>query len=552
MAKSFGDLPAELVHAIVDHLGLPEIRALRLASHQVKPKVTGSPRFENFCSKKQVDLSVSSLEQTAARLSSLTFECPLEHLTATGVLYVTEGLERIMREKTKPTDLEDPCAVRSDDIGNSKNSNRIPATQDDLADAESQLLEFKQNIREAEEERATGRDLDALAALLNLIRTSCKPKRLRTLALDVNIYREKSTALPPAVGTTWRRVWEKAEHVFSTSILAWKRSGITIEQLDVFSDIEACSVQSYAVARLLDRIDTWTVRGLKALSLSVSNAALPADNSRRVQDADPDDLWAQQINGVGQRHRGPPQAQEAYRAHRREIANQPINFTGPAEWLQRLSLDLEGFHLRDYLVTNDFDTDSPSTSRGRAIMKQIAQRAPLPRLKKLTLRGFNIDLDSLMTILRNSPALESITLQDVTLYSSSNDGHGWSTVFAHLTAPSSALSYIYLDNLFQDLPETHEYIACYTPGLSPGDSISDAEDGGKASMREELQAASSQGSWDFCRPGAKGHNAFQLKCREHVLRGIEYVTNPHYVVGSVQNSMWMGQRARLYGPPGRL
>jgi len=532
MANMFPYMSAEVVEFIVDHLDLSDIRALRFASRDVSAKVTGSRRFKSFCSKKNVELRVSSLKELTGTLSEPGPQSQLEHLTVTGVLYVTKGLERVIREKTKPASLEDPCSMRRDDLGNNKRSERLPATLADLDAAVAQLSDFRCLVREAEEAQLAGKDVDAMVALFNVVRTCCKASRLTSLTLDVAVYREKSTILQPSVGTTWRHIWEVANYVFSTSVQAWKRSTIRILRLDVFSEIEACSIQAYDIAKLQDSLDFGTLHGLKALALSLSNRVLPLNSHEIVQNADEDDQQLlEHRSGLSTRERRRPidgQALQTFRDQCTKMLSTPMNVIGVANWLQQIP-DLEELQLHNYLIINC--AGSPIVNDGIKVLEHVAKIAPLPKLKKLVLRGSKFDIKSIMTILRNSPDLESISLEETTLVAS--NGQGWETVFAHLTSPTFKFINIYLDNIFDETRLSQNYIICCIPGTSPKNTVSS---GGIASAR----------------PSAKGYNAFKLNGREDVLRGIGYWSNPQWIMGSVQNSTWMEFRRRQNGPPGRF
>lgn len=539
-------LPTEIVELIADYLSLPDLRNWRFACRDVSAKIAGSRKFKSFCSKKAVELHVSSLRNLTAWLSEPGVQTYLEHLTVTGVLLVTKGLERIIREKTKPANLQDPCSIRRDDIGNEIRLPRIPVAQAEVDDAKSQLHDFRRQVREAGEEQAAGKDLYALVRLFQVIHTRCKGAGLKSLTLDVRVYREKTTALSPAVGAPWRQIWETAQHVLSVSLQAWHRSAIRIQHLDVYSETEDCSIQAYNIAALQKQLDFGSLYGLKALSMSISNRVLPLNPSEQINEIDKDE---NDIDGRRRRMRGARQLdevrQQAARTLREERARMMRdleNVVGVAEWL-RQTPGLEQLHLHNYRVINTLDTAGPALTSRKAIFKHIGESAPLPNLGKLTLRGADIEVNAVLKMLQNSPYLKSLSMQEVTLVAS--NGQSWDTVFACLTSPTAVLTHIYLDNLLEETTDWHNYIVCFTPGTKPGDSsISSGEDA-KARL-ERLGVA----HFDLCRPSARGYNAFELNRREDVLRGIEYWPNAQFVLGSVQNSMWREQRRRHYGPTG--
>ncbi|KAF2803549.1 uncharacterized protein BDZ99DRAFT_453245 [Mytilinidion resinicola] len=538
-------MPAEIVELIAGHLGLSDLRSLRFACRDVNAKVTASSRFEGFCVHKNVELRKSNVEELGARLCEPGVQKYLEHLTITGVLIVTKGLERIIREKTKPANLEDPCGMRRDMIGNRSNPQRVAASQSEVIDAESQLSDFKRQIHTVDIERTAGHDSSALADLFQIIKTHCKAAGLKSLTLDLVVRREQTTFLSPAVGAPFRQVWETAQHVLSVSLQAWHRSAIRIERLDVFSETEACGVQACTFAALQNQIDFKNLYGLRALSLSISNRMLPLSASEQIRDADTDEERPDERPSI-MRENGHPyanaqQTHVALREERMRLLNDPDNITGLADWLRRTT-SLEELFIRNYWVLNSFDTSAPALAGRKALVGYLAESVPLPNLRNLILRSADIEIGALLTLLRNSPRLKSLAMREVTLTAS--NGQSWRTVFAHITSHGAELTHVYFDNLFEETEQQHSYVTCFTPGTEPGYSISSGEDGSARLRRLGLV------QWDFCRPSANGWNAFELHRREDVLRGIEYQLNPQYIVGSVQNSMWMEQRRRNHGPLG--
>nr|XP_023871385.1 uncharacterized protein LOC111983975 [Quercus suber] len=545
MALAITLLPHEVVGCIVDYLNLHDIRALRYSCRGLGATVTASSRFRSFCTQKEVHLRVSSLEELTARLSTSDgTECQLEHLTLTGVLWVTKGLERILRDRTKPSNLEDPCGVRS-------RPKRLPAAPVDLVAAEVQLGDFRNRLRDEQEDHGTGRTLHCLVELFKVIGSRCKKKGLSSLKLSVEVYREQTTPLTPAVGTAWPQIWNLAEQVFTISMQAWERSGVNIERLDVFSGMESCSIQAYDVAILQEQLDFHDLHGLKDLALSISNRVLPLSFDNRWSDLDADDevlLSDQRMAGRAQRRPRPDQRATAELIEQcKTMLESSKNYIGVSEWLKKTP-DLEKLQLRDYLVISGLtDNDRlPIVTQAGAAIQSIADNAPLPKLKQLTLRiCADIELEAMMAILRNSPDLESIHLQNVTVIVSNSIS--WEPVLAHITSPSAKLTHIHLDSLFETEGRVSRYIICFTPGTNPGDSICTGED-----AETRLERLMLPPEWSFCRPGAHGYNALELNDRSAVLRGIRHRANQNYIVGSVQQGMWMEQRRQQHGPTGRF
>jgi hypothetical protein len=210
----------------------------------------------------------------------------------------------------------------------------------------------------------------------------------------------------------------------------------------------------------------------------------------------------------------------------------------------RRTTRLEELSIRNFWVLNSFYTSDPALAGRRAMIRHLAESAPLPSLRSLKLRSADIETGALLTILKNSPHLASLDMREVTLSASSGDN--WGTVFPYITSQEAALTHIYFDNLFEGTDQQHSYVMCFTTGTEPGFNIRTGEDANARMQRLGLQ------HWDFCRPSAKGWHAFELRRREDVLRGIDYQLISNYIIGSVQNSMWMEQKRRNHGPLGGI
>jgi hypothetical protein len=540
MATSLSHIPVEIVDLLAGHLGLSDLRSLRLVCRDANAKVTAGRRFKRFCVHKMVELRKFNLEELGARLCEPGVQQYLEHLTITGVLMITKGLERIIRERTKPAYPEDPCCLRRDWTPNRPFGQRVVASLSEVNDAMSQLSEFKRQIDAIDTERAAGHDATALADLFEIIKTHCKAAGLKSLTLNLVVRRERTTSLPPALGAPFRQVWEAAQHVLSVSLQAWQRSAVRVERLDVFSETEACGVQTCTFAALQNQIDFKNLfTGLKALSLSLSNRLLPLNAVEQLRDADrdaerPDGQFPALID-IAQ------QTPVALREERMRLLNDPDNTTGLADCL-RWATSLEELLIHNHWIINSFDTSSPALTGRKSMLAYAANNAPLPNLRYLSLRGADIEIDALLTLLKNSPRLNSLTMREVTL--TPWNGRSWGTVFAHVTSHEAELTHVYFDNLFEETELEHSYVICFTPGTEPGYSISTGEKVSARFKRLKLQY------WDMWRPSANGWNAFELHQREDVLRGIAYHLNPQYVMVSAQISEWMGQRRRNHGPLG--
>ncbi|KAH4113933.1 hypothetical protein HBI25_137710 [Parastagonospora nodorum] len=550
MDNLISQLPTELVEVIVGNLGLSDLRNLRLACRDVNAKVTVGRRFESFCVHKNVELRKASLNDLEARLRSPGVHQYLRHLTVTGVLLITKGLERIIREKTKPVNPEDPCGLAHDSIGNQSNYRRTPASDSEVADAESQLAHLETQIRIEDAERSAGHDLEALADLLRTVKTHCKLAALESLTLDLVVRRDLTTSLSPALGAPLRQVWEAAQHVLCVSIQAWHRSDIMIERLHIFSETESCGVQAYAFAALQSQIDFRIFGGLKALTLSISDRLLPPSVRAQSRMADRDEerpiLTREQrlrMRAERDQRENDLQAQTALEeARARTMMKDPDNINGLSVLLQHTT-NLEELHVHHYRSLFSPETFDPSLFGTRALLENLAHSAPLPNLRRLSFLNVDVDVSSLLMMLKNSPRLTSLELRLVKI--AVHGGRSMRTLFDYITSRGANLTHVYLDNIFEASEQGHLYITCFTPGTTPGYSITNDEE---RSARLERLGLLGNNEWDLFRPSANGWNEFELLRREHVLRGIDYQLNSRYPVGSVQNSQTMEQVRRHMGP----
>jgi hypothetical protein len=68
MATSLSHIPVEIVDLLAGHLGLSDLRSLRLVCRDANAKVTAGRRFKRFCVHKMVELRKFNLEELGARL----------------------------------------------------------------------------------------------------------------------------------------------------------------------------------------------------------------------------------------------------------------------------------------------------------------------------------------------------------------------------------------------------------------------------------------------------------------------------------------------------
>lgn len=395
---------------------------------------------------KNVDLRVADLEQLADLLlpGSLAAST-LEDLCITGVLFVTKSLERALRQKTVPGNCRDPMGVRRNALGNSVGAKRVTISSEEVRRLEGELEGMKGEAEELENEQNEGRYLEALKALLEKVKSTCGLGGLRKLKLDVVVFRDPGRMrLKPAEGAMWPEVWNVAGRTFDIVTKAVSQSGIAVQEMDVFGERDSCAVQVFDLSNLTD--EPGALAGLKTLSLSTSNR-VRLDGRPSAMDSDPDDWDIRRRGGL---IRGPPPAGNDDGDSSENFYNDEKNFLGIADWLKQLpeleSLDLHSTHVPQAGLNRSHPGHEPS------ILRHIASLASLPKLKSLTLRGWSVDGDILLSLLKNSPNLQCLSLDQVALTSPTS---AWVSILRYLSHPTMTISHLYLNNCFADSLRTY-------------------------------------------------------------------------------------------------
>lgn len=201
---SLESLPVEIAELILNDLPLVDIRSLRLVSRTVRDK-TSQGRFKAFCNTKQVDCRVHALREVANQIYTDSVGCNIEHLKITGLVYVTKTLEKNIRLKTIPADPTDILAQRRDELGNQiwMRPSRVPADDDQLAQAKSKLEVMEQWQLESAHERSSGQDVEALVYLFERIRHYGVRRRILTIRFEIAVMRDTQGRLTPHNGGEW-------------------------------------------------------------------------------------------------------------------------------------------------------------------------------------------------------------------------------------------------------------------------------------------------------------------------------------------------------------
>ncbi|KAK4902926.1 hypothetical protein LTR27_000865 [Elasticomyces elasticus] len=512
-------LPIEIIELILlPDLRLPDIRSVRLVSKTLC-KSSSQGRFKTFCRTKSVDLRQHALQAMSRQVVPGSFACELQHLTVTGVLYITTSLEKVLRLKTIPADPTDIFGRREDALGNltAVRPTRQDATSAQLVDAYSNLEVLRSYREDAALERSTGQDLAALIELFQHIRQHSVSKSLQSITLDVVVQRFGTCRLEPKDGGAWRPIWDMAAHTFATTLRALATADLWVDRLEVSNNVKVCSLSGFEIAEVLQEHQSikldHILRTIRSFSASTSKRVLPPLGFATIHDADPDD----KLREISPRSRhsvvSPPTPTEI--AESDAMASDPRDLIGLATLLSKMS-HLEDLDLHRYYIHYDF-LPAPSAPHGDMMtFARLVQSSNLNLLKKLTLRGWTLNAADLLAFLTANPKLQSLDLRNVAAHGS------WKPVFAHLTHPDHHFNHINLDILFETVDSKSAYVQ-FPDSVVSIPSV----------------------------PAPSGTAAFTLNGREAVVKGIAYQRSEQWVMGCVQHTMWRVERRLEYGPPSR-
>ena len=517
-------LPVEIIEYILLDLSLDDIRHVRLTSRAVSGNAS-TGRFKTFCRTKDVNLRVPALCELSEMIVPGSVACGLQHLTITGVLYVTTSLEKELRTKTTPTDETDIFGQRKDALGNHTAARpaRVPATAERLADTQHDLKILHFWKSDAAFDRASSRDLAALTEVFRRVREHGVLRGLESITLFVAVARSSKRRLAPKDGGGWRAIWNMAQHTLSTTVRALSSAELPVNRLDIFGYTNACSVSSYDITEALDTIPTeaksTVLRELRSLTISVSPRTVPPSNyCEYVNEADPDNELQEHRFGSGRRAHmaaySPPTPGEVERFA--AMRDDEGDVTGLARLLSGMPF-LEELDLHHYWYTSgSFQGDHRG---GRLTLRNVVHLGNLRHLKKLTLRGLDVDVEDVLALLKMNPKLEEIDFRVISLNGL------WQPIFAHITDPKNEFTRVNFDVLFDKEGRA-----------------------GSAFMHFPAPAGGYDGRVQVptC-PSPSGWAAYTLEGREAVRKGISYRRSEHWVMGCVQHSMWRKERSELYG-----
>lgn len=392
MESGLPQLPVELIDVTLEYLELHDICNLRLTSQQLRAKSTRH-KFTDHFKTRRVELSQKSLEVLIAVANHPDFGPAVQDLTILAVVYDGYAYGHLLSEKLGKTGFKD-----SDD------------------EAESVAAKQHERMMHIEQEQ---RDLQKTDRLTRLLSTAFhKIERLRSISLDAIYYEDFGTALPAVHTHNWKSVWQQANYTFIATCEALATSGLTVQNLDIFTRLSRCSIETRSLFSASQKM-----REAGALSLCLHDVRrFAASWSNRITQAAHTDNYH-----LMEHHHTP-----AARAAREEE-----DFTGPALILSCMS-HLEELDLHQYRVPQGHGDGY------EAVFKEIAARCNFEYLTRCTLKGLRVTEESFVTLLEKAPRLRCLDLRDLRMVEGL-----WGPIFTLLSSssPSRAHPLIQLQSL---------------------------------------------------------------------------------------------------------
>lgn len=400
---TFEGLPNEIVETIVGYLDLQSIGHLRQTSRTLAAKAT-QDRFKSFFKSKHVEITRPSLEAFVRATRPGHLGCLLQNLTLVGIVNNTIMLAKLA---AKAKEIKDQRDEEDEDDEEDDKTNK--GEKDDEESAESiarELAILVERQQDFDDMHEAGTDVDLLREAFNNFQASGKSE-ISSVSLAIEIYREDpETRVQPGdfKAGSWKMIWQCAAETYRTALLSFGASGLHINDLNVYERIQRCSLAGnkiytldFTEAGLADVLGS-----LRSLSMSLSDKIIELSTTDIGDTGDPSDSvdWE-----AAEDTRPVEDVQD-------EVDRQS-NYEGLAILLQQCprleSLTLHHFQL-------DTQPMMPEINFHRYIyMDHIAERAHVPHLKALSLRGILVNAKALLSFVKQAPAMGAISLQHVSL-----------------------------------------------------------------------------------------------------------------------------------------
>ncbi|KAF5582639.1 f-box domain-containing protein [Fusarium pseudoanthophilum] len=494
-------VPGIPLDIILQHLDLASYTNLRLTSRRLATTTIHRRFFR--CAK--TDLSLTSLQSLADRVSHPQLGPLLRELTVVATLYDTQPAEATVqtRKKWSSFDTNRLSYRRMEDL----RIRNVPCTDEEIEQAQQDLEWMQTKIQQD-----TDTDISQVTRLLSSILEDAV--NLRGINLGACIIAGRTETCQPAEHHKWYRcasrkaswpsVWTAASQTFRIVTSSISRSKIQLEKLQIFPDTLLCSVQ---LRHVEDHLRTLGGGGLAEPWKNIQSFGLSFSTHEPIET--------------------PPDQRECLFRHAfaatnrfrltQHVESDAEDFTGAATILRFMpnleSLDLHLHHLDHILL--------PEYTRA---FTHVSQDIRLGSLRKLSLHGLSLRPDDLILFLTNHPTITKLSLNGILLI-----GGSWSSVFSCIeTMP--ALESLHLRSL---RTERHE-----ATNLEPLERNFEAD-------LQDME------KWVLC--GNEYILYTRDLCREEIQRGLDFRPQPENRDIWVHDNMWpyWDRLDREFGAPWR-
>jgi len=394
---SLQTLPPELIERVVVPLPLSDIGSLRLTNSCLASNAAQKHLKARFQTKR-VEITEERLRSFVAVTASDGLGCLLRDLTLVAPVYNTSELTARLEENAAQL-------AELDEDGQFVDLDFRDLTDEETRQAKLDLVVLQERLSNQLDLLRHQNDVTLLGqALSNLAK---RGGSLRVLRTDVAIYKDDTTTpLLPLFGGSWEPICASAASVTHTVFASLAACDLPVQSLDLFNSrhVLRCSLP----CSVLNNIDFTSGR-------LVSSLGHLTEISLRISD---------------------PVVDQSSNETPLEATHQP-NLDGLRSFLRTCSsirtLDLAHFSLAH--------VNNANLQHGRIL--RVLSESGLPYLQNLTLQGFKVTEDELLSLLGGFEALRSISLRSIKLMDGS-----FKRILDYCTM-DAAMEELALDSLFE-------------------------------------------------------------------------------------------------------
>ncbi|OQO04383.1 hypothetical protein B0A48_10994 [Cryoendolithus antarcticus] len=429
MTASLVALPIELVERVVTSLETEETGILRLVCHELCDKASRGTYLKLFTDR-SVDVTEDGLNALTKALAGDGLPRQLRNLTLVAVVFHPR-MERMRSPATSP-DAWSPAAQtmlhREDCPSKFKqsHSDRRFAARREVAELRLQQARHQYNVE-------AGVYVDLLVLAFESIKTTCSNGGLASLVLSVAVQTSKRLRFAPDA-MDLRAAASEESHLLALAMQSLMTSHLPVKHFDLFSKTRLCSIACTELAAWLNVTPTSSLRsfGRQLSSLSISYCRLTSNCNLR----------AVCCNCNGRQYRASGSSRICHN-HNCKFDEEDDEQCG---YESSLASFLSNFPSLKTLDLHEYQTDWASGDAedcSTLMFDHFSERAQLPMLEQLTLRGMNTTEESLLRFLSKLPVLNRLEMTHVNL----SEGI-WMPIFDYVKDKTKA-QYLELTDLFQ-------------------------------------------------------------------------------------------------------